>query len=103
MVTDRCEMCRKETNNEVINIELDMGFQIGDLGRDLKMKVVQRPLCMGVCSIYVCSDCKFKIENANYYDLSKRVIKNLKEVIKEDFIKNLMLEELREDDVEETT
>lgn len=100
VVIDRCEMCEKQTENEVINIELDMGFQIGDFAND-DMKVVQRPLCMGVTSIYVCGNCKYKIESANYYKLNKRIIKKLKSLIKDDFIKNLMLEELREDDIEE--
>ncbi len=103
MVTDRCEICRKETNNDLINIELNMGFNIGDLGRDREMKTIQRPICMGVTSIYVCDKCKYKIEESHYFQLGKRVIRELKKVIREDWVKNMMLEELREDEVEETT
>ena len=87
-----CKICGKE-GNVLINIGLDVGFHLGDYGSGGYKKYKVEPVCIGVCSIHLCSDCKHKIEKKKYFNVN--VMDKLKELIKGDLLKNMILEELK--------
>lgn len=93
----KCEFCHKDGANNVANIELDVGFRVGDLARESmnlkKMKVI-KPRAICVSSIYLCYDCSKKLGN-NLYNIQTNIImKELKKSLKNIWLKQMILSAL---------
>ena len=89
---NKCEICGKDCDN-LINIGVDIGFHIGDYGKGDYNKYGVKPTCISVFSIYLCYGCKNKVEEKNYFEID--VIPELKKLIKENLIKNMIIEGLK--------
>lgn len=88
-----CEICKKEAN-ELINVGVDIGFHLGDYAQKEPIKYKVKPECICVFSIYLCRDCKRKIEQNGYFNIN--VVPELKGLLKGALIKNMIIEGLKE-------
>lgn len=88
-----CEVCNQEEATGNINLGLDVGYHFAEYGKGEYNKVVVKPTCIRVTSIYLCYECKSKIEKNKYFGID--IIDKLKDVVKGDFIKNMILEGLK--------
>lgn len=90
----KCEICGKDTFNiDLINVGIDIGFHIGDYGNGQYEKYKVEPRCVRVFSIYMCSGCKSKIEEKGYFKID--VISELRDLLKEVLMKNMIIEGLK--------
>lgn len=93
----KCEFCKRSGVNNVANIELDVGFRVGDLARESagleKMKVI-KPKAICVSSIYLCYDCVKKLGN-NLYNIQTNIImRELKKSLKKTWLRQMILNAL---------
>ena len=88
-----CEICNQREATQNINLGLDVGYHFGDYGKGDYKKFVVKPTCINVTSIYLCSDCKYTIEQNKYFNVN--IMDKLKLLIKREFIKNLIIEGLK--------
>lgn len=88
-----CEICKQEEATEVINLGLDVGYHLGDYGKKGYKMFKVKPTCIRVVSIYTCRGCKDRIEKNKYFDVN--IIDKLKDLVKSDLIKNMILEGLK--------
>ncbi len=88
-----CEMCERNYIGDVINVGVDIGIHLGDYGKEKYEEYKEKPKCVGVFSIYVCNDCKNKIEKQGYLQI--KVVKELKKLIKNSMLKSMIIDGLR--------
>jgi hypothetical protein len=92
----KCEVCQSAEATEIVNIGLDVGFHIGDYGKELWREVEIKPACLYVSSFHLCRRCE-KIakskENANI-----NIITKLKETLKPIWLRKKILENLKYED-----
>ncbi len=97
----KCEFCHKDGANNVANIELDIGFRVGDLVRESmkleKMKTI-KPKAICVSSIYLCYDCSKKLGKNLYNIQTKIIMKELKKSLKSTWLKQMILNALEQND-----
>lgn len=86
-------MCERNDIIEVINVGVDIGIHIGDYGKEKYEEYKEKPKCMGVFSIYVCNNCKNKIEKQGYLQID--IIKQLRPLIKDSMLKSMIIDGLR--------
>lgn len=92
MRSAECEVCKKESATENINIGLDIGYHFGNYANKDPIEYIIKPKCVAVCSIYLCRDCKDKLRRMRFYRAD--VLDRLRELIKGNWLKNKILEEL---------
>lgn len=92
MMSAQCEVCKKQSGTENINIGLDIGYHYGDYAKEEPIEYIVKPKCVAICSIYLCPDCKWKLQGMRFYRTD--VLDRLKELIKGNWLKNKILEEL---------
>ncbi|KKM67273.1 hypothetical protein LCGC14_1472710 [marine sediment metagenome] len=92
-----CEICKQKEARDLINIGIDIGFHIGDYGRGQYEKHKVKPKTIGMFSIYLCGKCKSSIETKDYFNINiyQRLSGFIKNEIKMEFIKNLIIENLK--------
>jgi hypothetical protein len=88
----RCEICDNKEATELINLGLDIGYHLGDYGIS-KIDYIKKPDCVGVCSIRLCGKCKTILKRNRYFKVD--IFPKLKELIKKDFIKKMIIRELK--------
>jgi len=88
-----CEICSQEEATENINLGLDVGYHFGDYGKGDYKQFKVKPTCINVTSIHLCFNCKSKIKENKYFNVN--IIDKLKDLVKGDFIKNMILEGLK--------
>lgn len=88
----KCEICKRENKDyKLINIGLNIGYEVGEFANnDIKYEV--KPRLMSVISIYLCSDCEWKLKKGGL--LSINILPKIKEFLTERLIKNLIIESL---------
>ena len=88
-----CEICNQERATEIINVGLDVGYHLGDYGKQGHKMFIVKPTCIKVVSIYLCNNCKSKIVENKYFNID--VMDELTEVLKTALIKNMIIEGLK--------
>ncbi len=88
-----CEICKQKEADKLINVGVDIGFHIGDYGERKYKKYEVKPKCIRVFSIYLCENCKSKIEERGYFHVD--IMPQFKDLIKEVLIKNMIIEGLK--------
>lgn len=91
-----CEICKQEKSSEIINLGLDLGYHFGDYGKGEYVKYKVKPKCVAVTSFHLCMKCKAKIENENFFYI--HILPQLKEVIKKELIKQMIIESFKENE-----
>lgn len=89
-----CEICGKEGVDELINIGIKFGYELGDFGQSFSVEYKMKPKMIGVYSIYLCKDCKYRIRKNKFFNVN--IMPQIKELIKKDWVKNMILKELEE-------
>ena len=88
-----CEICKQREANKSINIGLDLGYHLGKYGHTTEIYHKVKPQCVAICSLYLCSKCENKIKEKNFFYI--HILPQLKDVIKENLIKNMIIEGLK--------
>ena len=91
----KCEICKRAEGSELINLGLDLGYHFGDYGSGDYVKYRVKPQCVAVTSIHLCMKCQAKIERKNFFYI--HILPQLKEVIKRDLIKQMIIESLKDE------
>jgi len=89
-----CEICNQREATEVINLGLDVGYHFGEYGKGDYEQFKVNPICISVTSINTCFYCKSKLKENRYFNIN--VIDKLKEFVKQDFIKFMIIEGLKD-------
>ena len=89
-----CEICKRREADKFVNIGLDLGYTLGKYG-DTPIKVYYKvkPRCVAICSLYMCHECEEKIKEDKYIYMN--VLPELKELIKQDLIKQAIIDSLK--------
>ncbi|KKM67274.1 hypothetical protein LCGC14_1472720 [marine sediment metagenome] len=93
----KCAFCHVDGANNITNIELDIGFRVGDLARETmgidKMKTI-KPIAISVSSLYLCFDCSYKLGNNLFNIQTNQIMKELKKSLKNTWLKQMILNAL---------
>lgn len=87
----KCEVCKEGESYDLINIGLNVGYELGNYGSG-KMEFEVKPRIVGICSIYLCRKCKDKMESRKFLYIN--LLPKIKEFLKGTMIKKLILESL---------
>ena len=96
----KCEFCHTSGASNITNIELDIGFRIGDFAREtmgLEKMATIKPVAISVSSIHTCYNCTSKLgKNLNRIriQMSKQIMKELKESLNNTWLKQMILNAL---------
>ena len=94
MAEANCEICQQKEATHSVNIGLDVGYTIGKYGdTPIKIDYKANPICVAICSLYLCRDCEAKIKQKEYIYIN--VLPELKKLIKKDLIKQAIIEGLK--------
>ncbi len=87
-----CEICKEKIDgNESINIGLNVGYDIGNYATG-KMEYSIKPQLIRISSIYLCRECKRRLENKEFLYID--VLPKIKEYLTETLLKSLIIESL---------
>jgi len=94
IVEANCEICKQREADKSVNIGLDLGYTIGKYGdTPIKIDYKVKPRCVAICSLYICRKCEEKLKEGEYVYMN--VLPQLKELIKQDLIKQAIIEGLK--------
>jgi len=89
----KCEVCKRK-GYELINIGLNIGYEIGDYGEG-KIDYKVKPQIIRIVSIYLCQDCKKRLKRGEFLNIN--VLPKLKEFLKENLAKKLIIDSLQDE------
>ena len=72
---------------------MDLGYQLGNYGKETKIYYKAKPECIAICSLYLCPDCEDKIKEGKYVYMN--ILPELKKLIKQNLVKQAILEGLK--------
>ncbi len=93
----KCELCHKEGTYDIdlVNVELDVGFKLGNIAKEMEYpKRVVKPQFICLTSIYLCKDCENKLGKNLYNIQTNKIMRELKEALKDSWLKQLIISAL---------